>query len=301
MDRPGLIFNIMRFSLHDGPGIRTTVFLKGCPLSCSWCHNPEGRKRKPDLMFFESRCVRCGECVRACPHGATVLENGAVRITGACRACGTCVDVCAAGARELAGRWVTAREVMEEIERDRLFWEESGGGLTFSGGEPLFQPQFLGALLEACRERNIHTAVETCGYASQRVLLRVARRVDLFLFDLKLLNSVKHRLHTGRGNELVLSNLGALAETGREIIIRYPVIPGINADEANVRQMLQFLEKLRLRRIDLLPFNPAGAEKYRRLRLVPREIDGEGGMVMRVVEQIASRFREHGFDVRIGG
>jgi len=298
MDRPGLIFNIMRFSLHDGPGIRTTVFLKGCPLSCCWCHNPEGRSSNPELMFFENRCVRCGECVKVCPHGASVLENGAVRITDACRACGTCVDVCASGARELAGRWVTVREVIEEIERDRLFWDEAGGGVTLSGGEPLFQPQFLEALLDACRARNIHTAVETCGYASKRRLLRLAPKIDLFLIDLKLLDSAKHRLNTGRGNELILSNIRALAESGRDLIIRYPVIPGVNADEENVRQMLQFLEEIELRRIDLLPFNPAGAEKYRRLRVVPREFQCDGGMP---VEQIASRFREHGFDVRIGG
>jgi len=301
MDRPGLIFNIVRFSLHDGPGIRTTVFLKGCPLSCCWCHNPEGRRSKPDLMFFENRCVRCGECVKVCPHGATVFENGAVRITDVCHACGTCVDVCAAGARELAGRWVTAREVMAEVERDRLFWEEAGGGVTFSGGEPLFQPQFLEALLEACRERKIHTAVETSGYASKRLMSRLAPKVDLFLVDLKLMDSAKHRLNTGKGNDLILSNIRMLADTGRDLIIRYPVIPGVNADEDNVRQMLQFLEEIELRRIDLLPFNPAGAEKYRRLRLVPREFECENVMSTPVVEQIASRFREHGFDVRIGG
>lgn len=301
MDRSGLIFNIMRFSLHDGPGIRTTVFLKGCPLSCWWCHNPEGRSSKPELMFFESRCVRSGECVKVCPDGATFLENGGVRITDACRGCGTCVDACAAGARELAGRWVSAGEVMEEIERDRVFWEEAGGGVTFSGGEPLFQPQFLEALLEACRERNIHTTVETCGYASKRVVLRLAPKIDLFLFDLKLLDSGKHRLHTGRGNELILSNIRALAETRRDLIIRYPVIPGVNADEENVGQMIQFLGELELRRVDLLPYHSTGAEKYRRLRLLPREIDCEAGCLTSVVEQTASRFREQGFDVRIGG
>ncbi len=298
---PGLIFNIMRFSLHDGPGIRTTVFLKGCPLSCWWCHNPEGRNSKPELMFFEGRCVRSGECVKACPRGATVVENGAVRITDACRACGVCVDACAAGARELAGRSVSAQEVIDEIEKDRLFWEEAGGGVTFSGGEPLFQPRFLEALLDACRERDIHTAVETCGYASRRVVLRLAPKIDLFLIDLKLLDPAKHRIHTGRGNGLILSNIRALAGAGRDVIIRYPVIPGINADEENVRQMIQLLKELQLRRVDLLPYHSTGAEKYRRLRLLPREIDCEAGRLPSVVEQIASRFREQGFAVTIGG
>ena len=190
---------------------------------------------------------------------------------------------------------------MEEIERDRVFWDEAGGGVTFSGGEPLFQPQFLEALLDACRERNIHTAVETCGFARRQVVLRLAPKVDLFLFDLKLLDSAKHRLNTGRGNELILSNIKALVEARSELIIRYPVIPGINAGQENVRQMLQFLEELELRRVDLLPFNPTGAEKYRRLRLLPHEFDCDGDEPLRVVEQIASRFREHGFDVRVGG
>jgi pyruvate formate lyase activating enzyme len=252
-------------------------------------------------MFFGNRCVGCGECVKVCPHGAIILQNGIVRITDACRACGTCVDACAAAARELAGRWLTAQEVMDEIERDRLFWEEAGGGVTFSGGEPLFQPQFLETLLDACRERKIHTAVETSGYASKRLLSRLAPKVDLFLVDLKLMDPAKHRIKTGRGNELILSNIRMLADAGRNLIIRYPVIPGINAEEENVRQMLQFLEETGLRRVDLLPFNPAGAEKYERLRLIPSEFECEGGVPMRPVERIASRFREHGFDVRIGG
>ena len=190
---------------------------------------------------------------------------------------------------------------MREIESDRLFWEESGGGVTFSGGEPLFQPQLLEALLQACRERKIHSAVETCGYASKRVLLRLAPTIDLFLVDLKLMDSAKHRRHAGRGNELILSNIRTLAESGQELIIRYPVIPGVNADEENVRQMIQFLKELKLRRLDLLPYHPTGAEKYRRLRLLPPEVDCEAGSVTSVVEEIASRFRERGFDVRIGG
>lgn len=224
-----------------------------------------------------------------------------MRITDACRACGTCVDACAAGARELAGRWVSADEVMEEIEKDRLFWEEAGGGVTFSGGEPLFQPRFLEALLGACRERNIHTAVETCGYASTRVVLRLAPKIDLFLIDLKLLDPAKHRIHTGKGNELILSSIKALAEAGRDLIIRYPVIPGVNADEENVEQMIQFLGELELRRVDLLPYHSTYTEKYRRLRLLPREIDCEARCLTSVVEQITSKFRAQGFDVTIGG
>jgi pyruvate formate lyase activating enzyme len=298
--RRGLIFNIMRFCLHDGPGIRTTVFFKGCPLCCWWCHNPEGRTSQPDLMFFENRCVLCGECLETCPHGAIVQEDHVMRTTEACRACGACVDACAAGARELAGHWMTVAEVLDEIEKDRLFWDESGGGVTFSGGEPLLQPIFLESLLDRCRTRDIHTAVETCGYAQRDLLLRIASKVDLFLFDLKLLDSERHRANTGRGNESILANLRTLVQDGRDVIVRYPVIPEVNGDEANVKQMIELLRPLGLRRIHLLPFHPTGANKYRRLRLPNREM-GNDGSINSLVERIAQEFSGHGFEVRIGG
>ena len=323
----GLIFNIMRFCLHDGPGTRTTVFFKGCPLCCWWCHNPEGRSAKPELMFFENRCVLCGECLKACPHGAIVQEDGVMRTTKACRACGTCVDACAAGARELAGQWMTAAEVLDEIEKDRLFWDESGGGVTFSGGEPFLQPNFLESLLDACRARHIHTAVETCGYAKRDMLLRLGGKVDLFLFDLKLLDSEKHRAHTGRSNESILANLSALAQAGRDVIVRYPVIPEVNGDEENVKEMVALLQSLGIGRIHLLPFHRAGAAKYGRLpaaALSPpprlanapaergRGIESESSLTspvepaepgepVELIEHIAQEFKAHGFEVRIGG
>jgi len=281
IERRGLIFNMMRFCLHDGPGTRTTVFFKGCPLSCWWCHNPEGRSAKPELVLFENRCVLCGECLAACPHGAVVEEAGAMRTTEACRACGTCVERCAAGARELAGRWMSVAEVLEEVEKDRLFWDESGGGISFSGGEPFFQPRFLEPLLDACRARRIHTAVETCGYVNRDLLLRLAGKIDLFLFDLKLLDSEKHRAHTGKGNEFILANLRALAGAGRKVIARYPVIPGVNDDAENVRRMISLLGTLGLTRLHLLPFHTTGAAKYQRLRMpkplaLEREIKSDG-------------------------
>jgi len=229
-----------------------------------------------------------------------VQEDNVMRTTEACRACGTCVDVCAAGARELAGHWMTVAEVLDEIEKDRLFWDESGGGLTFSGGEPLLQPNFLESLLDACRARDIHTVVETCGYAKRALLLRLSGKVDLFLFDLKLLDSERHRANTGRGNESILANLRALIQAGRDVIIRYPVIPEVNGDEENVKQMIQLLRSLGLRRIHLLPFHQTGADKYRRLRLPNREI-GNDGSVTPLVERIAKEFSGHGFEVRIGG
>jgi pyruvate formate lyase activating enzyme len=304
--RRGLIFNIMRFCLHDGPGTRTTVFFKGCPLGCWWCHNPEGRSAQPDLMFFENRCVLCGECLNACPHGVIVQEDGVMRTTEACHACGTCVDVCAAGARELAGHWMSIPEVLDEIEKDRLFWDESGGGVTFSGGEPFLQPHFLDSLLDACQARHIHTAVETCGYVKRDLLLRLSSKADLFLFDLKLLDSEKHRANTGRGNESILANLRALAQASRPLIVRYPVIPGVNDDEENVKQMMMLLRSLGLGCVHLLPFHPTGAAKYRRLRLLNpltargRETENNGSLTS-LVEHVAQEFSRHGFEVRIGG
>jgi len=257
-------------------------------------------------MFFENRCVLCGECLKACPHGAIAQEDGVIRTTDACRACGTCVDVCAAGARELAGRWMTVAEVLDEIEKDRLFWDESGGGVTFSGGEPFLQPNFLESLLDACRARHIHTAVETCGYAQRDLLLRLSSKVNLFLFDLKLLDSEKHRASTGRGNESILANLKALTQAGRQVIVRYPVIPEINGGEENVKQMIKLLRSLGIGRIHLLPFHPTGAAKYRRVRLPnplaarSREIENDGSLTS-LVEHIAQEFSGRGFEVRIGG
>lgn len=296
----GLIFNIMRFALHDGPGTRTVVFFKGCPLCCWWCHNPEGLSAKPEMMFFEKRCVVCGECLKVCPHGAIVQDNGGYTTTETCRACATCVDACYAGAREQVGRWLTVQEVIHEVEKDRIFWDESGGGVTFSGGEPLFQPHFLEPLLDACRAHKIHTAVETCGLARHDVLRRVAAKVDLFLFDLKVLDPDKHRLHTGRGNKTILANLEALARMGANVIVRVPVIPGVNTDRENVEQMMALLNSLKLKRIHLLPFHSTGVEKNRRLGMASRTVEDEG-LIELIVEALAGELALHGFKVGAGG
>ncbi len=296
----GLIFNLMRYALHDGPGTRTTVFFKGCPLCCWWCHNPEGLYSKPELIFYEKRCVVCGECMKVCPHGAIHPENGRFVTAETCRACGTCTDACYTGAREIAGRWLTAPELLDELEHDRVFWDESGGGVTFSGGEPLFQPLFLERLLEGCRARKIHTAVETCGLARHDVVRRLAPKVDLFLFDLKVLDAEKHRLHTGRGNKSILANLNALAQMGAHLIVRFPVIPGVNTDRDNVEQMLALLDSLNLRRVHLLPFHTLGSWKYQRLGLPMRGVEDMGSPEA-IAEDLAREFAEHGFDVKVGG
>jgi pyruvate formate lyase activating enzyme len=260
-----LIFNVMRFATHDGPGIRTTVFLKGCPLACCWCHNPEGQNSEPELLYFEERCRHCGDCLTACPEHAVEHVGGAVRTSAACRHCGRCAEVCVAEARRIAGRRFTVGGLLKEIERDLVFFEESGGGLTLSGGEPMAQPHFVSALLDECRERRIHTAIETCGFAESGAFLRVALAADLVLFDLKLVDPEKHRRHTGASNQPILHNLEGLVARGRAVTVRIPVVPGINDAEEDIGQFAGYLARLRVRQVELLPYHQTGVEKYRRL------------------------------------
>jgi len=296
----GLLFDIMRYALHDGPGIRTTVFFKGCPLSCWWCHNPEGQSPKPNLMFFENRCLGCGDCIKACPHGAIMRLNGAIHTTSACEVCGVCADKCPSGARKVAGRWMSVSEVMREIERDLVFWDESGGGVTFSGGEPLAQPRFLDSLLDSCREKSIHTVVETCGLTNKDVLLELSEKVGVFLYDLKILDPVKHKKYTGAPNDSILANLEALAQRNKPVVVRFPIIPEINDDNENIREMIALLSRLRLRRIHLLPYHQTGTEKYKRLGLGFRLQDVKAPPPSLVVT-IAGEFERAGFDVKVGG
>lgn len=296
----GLVFDIRRYSVHDGPGIRTSVFFKGCPLSCWWCHNPEGRSPKPDLILFKDRCLGCGECLRACPHGAIVHDDGGIRtLPSVCRACGTCVEACPGEARQLAGRWMTVAAVLREIEKDIVFYDESGGGVTLSGGEPLAQPRFADALLEACVERHIHTVVDTCGFVEKDLLLELSEKVDLFLYDLKLLDPVRHQKYAGASNEVILENLEALAQRKKPVVVRFPVIPGINDGAEDIRLLAAFLSDLGLLRIDLLPYHRIGLEKYRRLGM-PYRLEGLAPPAADQVQQIAQQFEREGFTIRVG-
>ncbi len=275
----GMIFDIMKFALHDGDGIRTTVFFKGCPLDCWWCHNPESRNPAPQRLYRAGRCIRCNQCIEACPEHALSRNNGQVHVDmGLCADHRLCTDACPTGAMEIVGREMTVEEVMEEIRRDRIFFEESGGGVTFSGGEPGRQADFLCALLDACRREGIHTAVDTCGHVPWTDMERIAMRADALLYDLKIMESRRHLDYTGVDNDLILGNVERLAELRvdenlvLDILIRVPVIPGINDSDDNFERLGVFLSGLPGERlpVDLLPYQRLGEPKYEALDIPNR-------------------------------
>jgi pyruvate formate lyase activating enzyme len=260
----GTVFDIRRYSIHDGPGIRTAVFFKGCPLECHWCHNPEGRSYQPELIFRPARCILCDDCLKVCPHEAVSRTGDAILIDRTrCKVNGECAAVCNAEALQVVGRVMTVQQVLVELERDNVFYDQSGGGITFSGGEPLAQPGFLLELLIACRTRSLHTAVDTTGFTSWKILDGIRQNVDLFLYDLKLMDDARHRRWTGVSNTTILANLRRLSEIGHKIIVRIPIIPGINDDEENLRQTGSFLSTLpNVPAVELLPYHNIAEGKY---------------------------------------
>jgi len=260
----GKIADIKRFAVHDGPGIRTTVFLKGCTLSCIWCHNPECIDPHPELAYYEQKCINCGECVKVCPSCANWIKQGIhVYDRSRCVATGACAEVCLGKALVFYGREMSVEEVMSIVLEDRLFYENSEGGMTLSGGEPLSQALFCKALLMRAKEEKLHTAVDTCGAVPWERIESVLPVTDLFLYDVKHMDSQKHKQYTGAGNELILDNLKHLSNKGAIIEIRIPLIPGINDDDANIDATGAFLGQLKgIQKVRVLPYHSYARSKY---------------------------------------
>jgi pyruvate formate lyase activating enzyme len=296
LDTVGLVFDLDTFAVHDGPGIRLAVYLKGCPLHCQWCHSPESQRPEPELILARERCVGCGACVAVCPQGAQRLEDGQRTLDRAlCRACGRCVEVCVSGALALRGYSMQAREVVERAQRLQPFFAHSGGGVTLTGGEVTMQPDFAEAVLAGCQAAGIHTALETTGACSWSVLERLAAHADLLLYDLKLMNDSAHRRWVGASNRQILENAARLA--GYNVQIRVPLIPGITDTDANMGAIVQFMRAAGLRSIALLPYNAAAGAKYEWLDQ-PYQIEGTP-QSLEELERLLGMARDAGLEARI--
>ena len=297
-----MIFNIQKYSVQDGPGIRTTVFLKGCPLCCQWCHNPEGISPRREIVVIENRCIACGECRSACPFGAEIAGQGVLPARPEpCTLCGVCVDACPTGARQMIGRTMTVDEVMAEALKDRVFYETSGGGVTVSGGEPLQQPKFLLALLETLRGNGVRVALDTTGYGCTEHLLNAAELSDLVLYDLKAFDDQRHRELTGVSNRTILDNLKSLDESHHNVWIRLPIVPGFNDDAAELGKIADFVTELRsVTLVNLLPFHRTGLHKYQRLGQI-HHLEGVEAPSAATMEGLAAIFRDRKLPTKIGG
>ena len=299
----GKVFDIKRYSIHDGPGIRTTVFLKGCSLRCLWCHNPESADPGPELMHWPGRCSRCYACIEACPKDAIAKDAaGAVVIDrNACDLCGKCAEACLYDAMQMVGREMSVEDVLAEVEKDRVFYEQSGGGLTLSGGDPFVQADFAEALLDGCRSRGIPATVDTAGFSRNGVLDRMASKTDLILYDLKCMDDARHKELTGVSNVPIIDNLKRLAAGRTEVWVRIPLVLGVNDDDDNIRRTIAFLSSLKtIRRIGILPYHTGGLEKARRIGKESHFRKFETSSEERIVA-VEAAFREAGFEVRRGG
>lgn len=267
-DPTAWIWDIRKYSLHDGPGIRTTVFFKGCPLKCLWCCNPESHASGAEVVWIRERCLACDLCLESCARYAISVDPSGRRVVdpASCDLCGVCAHQCPGEAMTIVGRQMTVDEVLAEVARDAIFYSRSGGGLTLSGGEPLAQPEFAAELLARYkRSEGGHTAVETCGQADWDEIRRLLPYVDLFLYDIKHMDALEHRRYTGAGNLRILENASRIATSGRRLVIRFPLIPGCNDGEDNVRRTAALARSLGVERVDLLPYHRLGEPKYTRL------------------------------------
>lgn len=262
----GIVTDFKRFAVHDGDGIRTTLFLKGCPLRCLWCHNPESMGIAPQTAFYSAKCIHCGQCVRVCPnHAQRMLDGVHILDHTRCTGCGRCAAVCGTAALQSFGREMTLEQVMEHLLLDRLFYETSGGGITLSGGEPTMQPGFALAILKTCKQEGLNTALDTCGLADGFVYEALLPYVDTFLFDVKHIDPEAHERLTGHRNDKIVHNLRLLSDSGAEIEVRIPLIPGCNDDEATLRSIGGLLAELHIRRVRVLPYHDFARSRYEAL------------------------------------
>jgi pyruvate formate lyase activating enzyme len=297
----GIVFDIQRYSLHDGPGLRTNVFFKGCSLDCRWCSNPEGKNPNPQIAFFERNCFLCNDCVAECPESAITLEEGHIiwnRLQ--CTQCGRCADVCPAHAFSLIGREMTAGAVVAEVLRDAAFYG-GHGGLTLSGGEPTLQPEFAEAILRLSTEEGLHTAIETCGAIPWVDLERLLPFLGQVLFDLKHIDPVTHEQFTGLSNEIILENLQRTAQSGANLVVRIPLVPGFNANSESLSAIGRYVQSLKVvREIHIIPYHTLGRSKYRALGL-PYAMEEYSPMQLEEAEQLGNILRDQGFTVLVGG
>lgn len=298
-----LVFDIKRYSINDGPGIRVTIFFKGCNLNCAWCHNPEGISGNAEKMYSPSRCIGCGTCVAICPEKAiTLTKDGIITDPILCIICGKCADACPTKAIEMSGKSMSVSEIMDIIEKEKVFFDQSGGGVTFSGGEPLIHSSLLIELLDECGKRGIHRAVDTAGYVNTETILEVAKRTDLFLYDLKMMDTTLHKTWTYVDNQKILQNLAAIADSGAQIIIRIPLIGGINDNVENIEQTAKFIAGLpgTKKEVHLLPYHNIAQNKYFRLGR-PGDFEKLQEPDNETLARAIVKFTEYGIVASIGG